>query len=401
MAVDTAVPEISDIDLFSDEVMADPHETWRRLREAGPAVHLPTHDLWAIARYEDVRAALADPETFSSAQVAFNPQMNEVLQGTSLASDPPEHTKLRAVLSENLSPRALRSTKGRIDARADEMVRELAARSSFDGMADFANAVPVAIVADLIGIKEAGVREKMLAWGDAAMNCLGPMNERTGASFPLAGELFGWSHNIQASQLEEGSLGHAIFAAAERGEIAHESCGMIIHQYVAAGMDTTIASLGNALVLLAEHPEAYQALRQDPSLVSAVFAEVQRLQAPFPAAGRVTTRDVELGEVTIPKGAQVALLLGSGNRDERHYPNPDDFDITRNPTDHLAFGYGIHGCAGQGLARLEANAALTALAKYVESYRVGQTTRKLNNATRSFRTIEVLDVAPAPAAASS
>lgn len=385
---------VEDVDLFSDEVLLEPYETYRRLRDEGAVVHLPAGDLYALTRYDEVRAALGDPATFTSTRVAFNPTMNEVLKGTSLASDPPEHTRLRAVLTENLSPRALRKVKDDIDAKADAMVRDLAQRGSFEGMGDLARALPLSIVADMIGVN-AEIKAQMLDWGEAAFNLLGPLNQRAQASFGKAQELFQWSHNIQASELAEGSMGRAIFAAAERGEIPYESCGMIIHQYVAAGMDTTITSIGNAIALFGEHPDQFELLRSDPSLVPSAFAEVLRYQAPFPATGRGTTRDVEYDGVTIPAGSQVAVLLASGNRDERHYEDPDAFLIRRNPLDHLSFGYGIHGCAGQGLARLEAHAAITALARHVKSYRIGASPRRVTNMTRAFATLEVLDVVPA------
>jgi cytochrome P450 len=365
------------------------------LRESSPVVRLMQGDLWVITRYEDVRAALGDPGTFSSRQVAFNGQMNEVLKGTSLATDPPEHQKLRAVLSENLTPRALRGMKEDINAKADGLVRELVARGSFDGMEDLAKHFVTSVVMDMIGV-QGDVREKMLSWGEAAFNLLGPMNQRAADSFPIAGELFEWTHHqLAAGDLAEGSMGRAVFEAAERGKIAPESAGMIVHQYIAAGMDTTIASIGNAIVLFARHPEQFQKLREDRSLVGSAFAEVQRFMTPMPVVGRLVTRDTEVQGLHVPGGSQAALLVGAANRDPRHYEDPETFDITRNPTDHLSFGYGIHGCAGQGLARLEAHAVLDALATHLERFTVGDVQRRMNNMTRPFGSIEVTSVHPA------
>ena len=120
---------------------------------------------------------------------------------------------------------------------------------------------------DLIGVKDEYVRRHILDWGSAAFNVLGPLNARTGMNFPIAGELYQWASKLTLDQLEMGSIGHGIFAAAERGEIPKDSCGHIIHQYVAAGLDTTIATIGNALQLFGEHPAQYELLRQDPSLI--------------------------------------------------------------------------------------------------------------------------------------
>lgn len=385
-------PVESGLDLFSDEVLQDSMPVYARLREQSPVVHLEQGDLWVITRYDDVRAALGDPETFSSVQVAFNPQMNDVLKGTSLATDPPDHHRLRAVLSENLTPRALRGMKADIDAKADALVDELVTRGSFDGMADLATHFVTSVVMDMIGV-QGDVRQKMLAWGEAAFNLLGPMNQRAVDSFPVAGELFEWSHHrLRGEDLAEGSMGRAVFEAAERGDIPPESAGMIVHQYIAAGMDTTIASIGNAIVLLARFPEQFQRLREDRSLVPSAFAEVQRYMTPMPVAGRLVTRDTDVQGLRVPGGAQAALLLGAANRDPRHYADPESFDITRNPTDHLSFGYGIHGCAGQGLARLEAHAVLDSLARHLADFTVGDVRPRLNNMTRPFDAIPVLSV---------
>lgn len=390
-----AAPITSTIDLFSDEVLNHTEDAFAELRETAPVVYLPANDSWAITRYEDVRDALGDPATFSSKQVAFNPQMNEILAGTSLAADPPQHGDLRAVLTDNLSPRAMRKMKGGIYAKAEEMVRELVGRGGFEGMADLAVALPVSIVLDLIGV-QGDLRAKILPWGEAAFNLLGPLNQRAQESFPVAGELFKWTHEeMRGEDLAEGSIGRNIWEAAERGEISHDSFGYIVHQILAAGMDTTITTLGNTLALLGQHPEQFAKLRQDPKLIPAAIAEVLRFKTPAPVFGRRATRDVEVGGTLIPEGAQVALLYGAGNRDPRKFENPEVFDITRNPVDHLGFGYGIHACAGQGLAKLEIQGMLEAWVAQVESYQVGEIVPRLNNFTRPYESIEILNIVPA------
>ena len=179
-------------------------------------------------------------------------------------------------------------------------------------------------------------------------------------------------------------MGRGIFEAAERGEIPHEACGHIIHQYIAAGMDTTIASIGNAIRHLGSHPDQWAILRQDPSLVPSAFMEVLRYESPVHAFSRLVMEDVDVDGTLVPAGERVAILYASGNRDPRHYEDPDTFDVRRNPVDHLSFGYGVHGCAGQGLAKLEAHAVLSALVERVESFEVGEGTRTISNMTRSL-----------------
>lgn len=393
-STDGEAPTDPNIDLFSDDVLLDSQPVYDRLREWAPVVRLPERELWVITRYDGVRDALGDPATFSSTQVAFNETMNEMLVGTSLATDPPDHQQLRAVLTENLTPRALRGMREDIEAKADTLVLELVERGSFDAMDDLAKHFVTSVVMDLIGVT-GDVREKLLPWGAAALNLQGPMNERTEEALPVAGELFQWTHHeIGAADLTEGSIGRAVFDAAERGEISAESAGMIVHQYIAAGMDTTITAIGNAMALFGQYPDQLVRLREDPSLVPSAFAEVQRFMPPIPVLGRLVTQDTEIGGLRIPGGSQAALLVAGGNRDPRHYDDPDTFDITRNPTDHLAFGYGTHACAGQGLARLEAHAVISAVARHLKGFTVRDVDRRIHNITRPFATIEVTSVDP-------
>ncbi|MFE1260905.1 cytochrome P450 [Streptomyces albogriseolus] len=389
-----STPPTSDVDLFADDVVLDPYPVFTGLREQGPVVHLPRNDVYALTRYDVVRDSLADWESFSSASIAFNPMANEALTGTSLASDPPVHTQLRATLTENLSPRALRGLKGQIAEKADALVADLVAKGSFEAIDALARAFPLEVVADLIGFT-GEVRANMLRWGQAAMEVLGPLNQRTAENFPVAGELYAWCSQVKAEDLAEGSVGRGIFDAEARGDIPPDTAGHIIHQYLGAGVDTTIAAIGNIVALFARHPDQLALVRQDPTLVPAAFNEVLRYWAPVHAWGRRATKDVTVAGADIPAGAQVAVLFGAGNRDPRHYADPDAFLVERNPVDHLSFGYGPHGCAGQGLARLEAHAVIDALARRVDRLIAGPEVRVPSNTTRSIDKLAVLEVIPA------
>lgn len=388
-------PPVSDLDLFDDAILLDPYPSYAALRDLGDVVHLPANDLYALTGYDVIRNALGDWETFSSAAaIGFNPMVNEALTGTSLASDPPIHTRLRATLTANLSPRALRGLKDTIDAKADALVEQLAERGSFEAIDAVARAFPLEVVADLIGFT-GRVRDNMLRWGQAAMQVIGPMNQRTAENFPIAGELYEWCSTVTAEELAPGSVGRGIFEAQARGDIPPGTAGHIIHQYLGAGVDTTMAALGNIIALFAAHPGQLASVRQDPSLVPAAFNEVLRYWAPIHVWGRRATRDVEIDGALIPQGARVAILFGAGNRDPRHYRNPEAFLVERNPIDHISFGYGPHGCAGQGLARLEAHAVIAALARRVERLVVGPEVRIPSNITRSIEELPVLEVMPA------
>jgi cytochrome P450 len=388
----TSTPVVqADLDLFDDDILVDPYPTFAALRETAAVVHLPRNDVYALTRYDVIRDALADYETFSSTSIGFNPMVNEALTGTSLASDPPEHTQLRAALTENLTPRALRGLRGQIEEKADALVADLVAQGSFEAIDSLARALPLEVVGDLIGFT-GEARENMLRWGQAAMQVIGPLNQRTAENFPIAGELYAWCSNVTAEDLAPGSVGRGIFDAEARGDIPPDTAGHIIHQYLGAGVDSTVAALGNIIALFAAHPEQLALVRQDHALVGSAFNEVLRYWSPLHAWGRRVTRDVEIDGSLVPAGAQVALLFGAGNRDPRHYENPDAFLVERNPVDHLSFGYGPHGCAGQGLARLEAHAVITSLAKRVDSLVVGEEHRVPHNTVRSIDALPVREV---------
>ena len=383
----------SDIDLWSDENLSNPYPTYAKLREQAAVVRLTQSDVWCLTRYDVIKEALNDWETYSSVKaIGFNDGVNDALQGTTLASDPPMHTQLRAALTENLTPKALRALKDTASELADRIFKELVAKGSFDAVEDVACVLPLNIVVDLIGVRDQYVRDNILNWGAAAFNVLGPMNARTGMNFPVAGELYGWCSQITQDKLEPGSIGHAIFEAANRGEIPADAPPHIIHQYVAAGLDTTVATIANAIQMLGENPDQYATLRENPDMIVATINETLRVNSLMVAQGRRTTKDVEVDGTVIPAGSHVAILFGAGNRDPRHYEDPDTFSIERNPFDHLSFGFGVHTCAGQGLARMQITAVLEALIRNVKSFSLGTPVRKINNSSLALEHLPVVNV---------
>ena len=386
------MPPPSDLDLFADDVLADPYPVYTELRDLGPAVSLAKYDLIALARFEQVTAALTDWETFSSAQgVGFNDAANEVFPGAIIATDPPYHDQLRAVLSERLAPRALRDLRGEIDRRAAQHVEILVDRGEFDAVSELARVVPVAIVLDLLGFPDEG-RDQLLLWAENSFNALGPItNPRTVAGLPVMGEMFQWlTETCTRDRMIPGGFATTVYEAAERGDIPEEAVVPLMAGYAVPAMDTTISALGSAIKLFATNPDQWELVRQDPDLIPGAFNEVLRLESPVQVFARVATKDYVFDGVTIPGGSRVAVLYGSANRDERRFDNPEVFDIRRVNSDHVAFGSGVHACPGQGLARLEAQAVLRALAETVERIEiVGPEVRKLSNHTRALERLPV------------
>lgn len=380
------------IDLFTDENLEHPYHAYARIRAAGPVVWLDPLQCWAVSRYDDVRAVLVDWEGFTSDQgVGLNADVNAALQGTLLASSPPLHDTLRGVLAEQLSPRGLRSLGMDVKQRARELIEPLLARGEFDAVQELARVFPPTIIADLVGIPEE-IRPRLIPWADAIFNMMGPADKpRTFSGAELVGEQYAWLATIGGSDLTEGSWGRAIYDAADEGKIDPEQAPRLLSAYTSAAMDTTINALGSAIWLFAEHPEQWSRLKADRSLIPSAFNEILRLETPLQYFTRVAVRDVDLCGTPVAKGDRIMVMYGSGNRDDRHFgADADTFRIDRDAADHLAFGYGMHGCVGQGLARLEAHAVFEVLADHVDRFHlVEPPTRHINSAIRGLDSVRV------------
>lgn len=383
----------SDLDMFSDEVLHDPFPHYKALRDLGPVVYLTKHGLYGLYRYDRVRAALRDWQTFSSAPgIAFNAPVNEQISGQSiLAMDPPQHTAVRKVFDDSLRPKFVRHVAGNIQQRAEELVDEVVARKEFDGVRDFARRLPVDIVMDLVGLPRDANRAKILDWVQGTFNSFGPEGDRWRSALPAQTALLQYAtENVTPDSVLPGSFGEIAFDAAERGEITRYQAVVVMMGFMAAGLDTTINAVSSTLWLLARNPDQWEAVRQDAGLVPSAFLEGIRMECPAQTFSRVTTRDVEVEGVTIPKGARVLHSYGSANRDERHYPDPGRFDVRRNPTDTVAFDIGVHTCPGRTLSSMEGEALLDALARRVSKIELtAEPARTVNNITRGLDTLPV------------
>lgn len=382
----------TDLDLFSDEVLHDPFPHYRELRDMGPAVYFTKYGLYGLFRYDQVREALSDWETFSSAQgVALNPIANEAWKDSILCMDPPRHKTIRKVFDDALRPKFVRKVAGNLEERARNLVDELLERCEFDGVKDFAHTLPVSIVMDLVGFPRDEGRAKILDWAEGSFNFAGPEGERQAASLPGAqAQLEYLVANATPENLLPDSFGQVVYAAADRGEISREEAVTMMLGYANAGLDTTINAVSATLWLLARNPDQFQVLREDPKVVPSAFLEGIRMESPAQFFSRVTTRDVDVEGVVIPEGSRVLHSYGSANRDERHYPDPDRYDARRNPVDTLAFDWGVHTCPGRTLASMEGHALFTAVAEKVSSIELtGEPTRVVNSITRGLQTLPV------------
>jgi cytochrome P450 len=381
----------TDTDLFADDVIADPHPTYRELRDQGAAVWMSRYECWILPRYAEVFAALRDHGTFSSASgVSLNDLMNQATKGSTLCTDPPEHDLLRRILGRRLTPRALQGHEEDFLHRARVLVDELVAKQSFDTVADFSSAFPLSVVPDLLGCPEDG-REHLLKWASAAFQAEGPMNERTQACLPDLQEFIGYTTRLSVNaNLTPGSWGDQMLHEARAGEIDEKLLPPLLIDYLGPSIDTTISALSTAVWQFARHPEQWTALREDRSLIENVVNEAVRLEAPIRGFARCLTRDYEAGGARLAAGDWVFVSYASANRDERRWENPDDFDLRRNTAGHVGFGTGIHSCVGQGLAKLEARALFTALADRVTRFEItAEPTWNVHNILRGIGSLPV------------
>jgi cytochrome P450 len=354
--------------------------------------------IWIVAGYDDVRAALRDHEALSSAESQARYRVH--LQSMN-AADPPDHTRLRKFVSRAFTPRAMKAWQAAINEVADELVDAMIARGRTDVVTDLAKPLPNRLIAMMLGIPRQD-HARFLDWSDAIVE---------GSFAPLTPD--GMAKNARSARAtaamrryvdplikaRRGNPGDDLISmmAASDGddgltddEIFWSACMLI-----GAGSETTTNLLSGLFLTLAQQPDLYTEMREQPELIAAAVEEQLRFVSPVQGFYRTATRDYTIGAQTIPAGARVLLLFAAANRDPRHYENPDTFDLHRNPSDHLAFGLGIHYCLGTPLTRLEAARVFSQLIPRVEAIRHDGEYRYLDNAT--MRGLEHLPVELVPA----
>src|SRR6195256_4161835 len=383
---------VSTVDPFSHGFLHDPYPHHEALREAGPVVWLEQYGIWTMARHQEVRDALTDWQTYcSSAGVGLSDFRKEPPwrpPSIILEADPPLHSRTRAVLTRILSPAAINGLRATFAQEAESLVTRLVEAREVDGIADLAEAYPLKVFPDAVGISEQG-RENLLPYGSMVFNSFGPRNDLFDRAMANAGPVRDWiMSKCSRAALASGGLGMQIFEAVDAGELAENEAGMLVRSFLSAGIDTTVYGLGNALHCFARFPDQWSILRANPNLIRGAFEEVLRFEAPVQTFFRTTTKDVDVAGVRMGDGEKVLLFLAAANRDPRRWDKPDTFDVRRRATGHMTFGTGIHGCVGQAVARLESEAIFRALAPRVASFELtGEPKPRLNNTLRGLDTL--------------
>ena len=374
---------------MSPEAIAAPYPFYRRLLDEAPVYHVEELDLWVLTRYDDVQAALRDPAVFSSIsgmgmlmgggppgrmrdfmrsrQKGFAGLSFDELAGMRMliASDPPDHTRLRRLVNKGFTPKAIGQLEGRIRQIAIHLVDEMIAagtRGEADFVAQFAYPLPVIVIAEMLGIPVER-RDDFKRWSDSVVGALSGSFDGERAQAQSIEMFMYFSQMLEERRAyPQDDLISMLTRSSEGGDSLNPAeIALFCVLLLIAGNETTTNLLSNGAQVMFERPELCQRLRADPALIPAAVEETLRYDAPVQALFRGTTRPVTIGGVTIPADAAVQVVFGAANRDPRHYPDPDTFSLERNPTDHLAFGWGIHLCLGAPLARLEARVATEVL----------------------------------------
>jgi 4-methoxybenzoate monooxygenase (O-demethylating) len=384
----------TDLDPFSAAYLEDPLPAQEALREAGPVVRLTQYDVWAIARYQEVYKVLNDWRIYSSARgvglTDFKKEKPWRLPSLVLETDPPLHDRTRKVLDSVLSPAAMRGLRASFAEAADRLIDELLERGSFDAIPDLAEAYPLEVFPDAVGMPREN-RRYLLPYGNMVFNSFGPRNAFFQDAVRDAEPVVEWVQaQSQRDALSPNGFGAAVHAAADAGMLSPEEAPIVVRSILTAGVDTTVSGIGAAMYCLARFPDQYRKLQANPALARAAFEEAVRYESPVQTFFRTTTRETVLAGQPIDEGEKILMFLGAANRDPRRWERPDDYDIERRNAGHVGFGYGIHQCVGQVLARLEGDCVLTSLARKVASIEIGgPVRRRYNNTLRGLSSLPV------------
>lgn len=345
----------------------DPHPVWSRMRRQAPVYRNQRLDFWALSRFDDIEAAHRDPQTFSSAHGTVLELMSETVlaPGLMIFMDPPDHTYLRRLVSRAFTPRRMGRLESGIRALCVSLLQRQEEMDRFDFVQDFGARIPAAVIADLLGVppSEQQLVRTLIDQTFHLEPDVGMANEQSIKAMGqlntyVSGQLTERKTQPREDMFTELIEGEIIDDEGSVRRLTLEEATSFALLLASAGTETVARLIGWAGLVLSEHADQRAELAADPGLIGAAVEELLRFEPPSPVQGRWTTRAVELHDVTIPAGSKVLLLTGSAGRDERHFADPDRFDIHRTIDHHLSFGYGVHFCLGAALARLEGRVAL-------------------------------------------
>ena len=360
-----------DLEKLTPEFYANPYPTYRALRENEPVKRLP-NGAWFLTRYDDLVTAYKATKVFSSdKKKEFLPKYgNSPLyehHTTSLVfNDPPAHTRVRRLIMGALSPRAIAGMEPDLVRLVDRLLDALAAKGKVDLIDDFAAAIPIEVIGNLLDVPE-DERDPLRDWSLAILGALEPVvsPEVFARGNTAVKDFLGYLEGLVARRrARPGNPDHDVLTRLIKGEDNGEQLTEkeLLHNCIFllnAGHETTTNLIGNGLVALQDHASEKQRLIENPALIKTAVEEMLRFESSNQLGNRMTVEPVELGGIAMPAGTPVTLCIGAANRDPAQFADPERLDIGRTPNRHLAFGTGAHQCAGMALARLEGAVAIS------------------------------------------
>jgi cytochrome P450 len=353
----------------ADGLLEHPYDVYRRLRETAPVHRITGPDgtpAWLVTRYEDARAALADPrlsldKRHATAGTYQGFSLPPALDANLLNMDPPDHTRVRRLVGRAFTPRRIERLRAPIRETADRLLDALGTEGTADLVAAYAAPLPITVICDLLGIPEGGRRD-FREWTDTL---IAPDPAHPGAAKEAVVAMLGFFTRLLADKRAEPAddLLSDLIAVREKGDrLSEDELMSLAFLILFAGYENTVQLIGNAVLALLQHPDQLAALRRDPGQVAGAVEEFARFETPGSLAiRRFPVEDVTIAGVTVPAGETVWVSLASANRDPARFPDPDRLDLARDTSGHLPLGHGIHYCLGAPLARAETEIAVAAL----------------------------------------
>jgi hypothetical protein len=375
MSVAEQTRVVENFDIFD---LSAPHGTWKALREEAPVYHDPASGYWIVTRHADIKAVFDDYQTFSAenAQAPIRPLCDAAKQiiaeggftsGLS-ARMPPDHTRIRKVAQTAFGPRRFKSIEPKVEAIIDRTLNGVAEKGQFDFFREVAYPVPALVLFTMMGIpdedvpkvKEWAVSRALVTWG--ALSDEEQVKHARGMV-----DYWAYCRALVAARREnpqDDFPSDLLRAMAEGADITEEEIAGVMYSTLFAGHETTTTLMANAVITLMNNRDAWDAIRKDPGLIPGATEEILRFCPSIVSWRRLAKVDTTIGGVDVPAGANILMVMGSGNRDEAVFPDGETFDIQRkNARTHLTFGYGIHFCIGFQLAKMEFGIMLRELTK--------------------------------------
>ncbi len=391
---------------YDPAFQANPYPIYHKLRSDEP-IHQSFKGMWVLTRYADAKAVLRDPR-FCVDKMPNNVKhksedlnqrdFNTLAQAISkwlIFLDPPEHTRLRGLISKAFSSTSVKFLRPQIQQITDELISKVRHRGSMDIMSDFACPLPCNVIAAILGVP---IEDwfKLYHWSDELSHILDPLRslEDYEQMNKVAREFTDYFKSliVQRQKIPQQDLLSALITVKEQAhKLSEEEIISICMLLFFAGEETTVNLIGNGMLALLRHPQQMQHIKTQPMLIQSAVEEILRYDSPIQITTRVATEDVDLDGVTIRVGEKALLCLGAANRDPAQFPDPDRFDITRANNSNLAFSDGIHYCLGAALARMEAEIAINTLVQQLPNLKLFQERLEWRNkvSVRSLKTLPI------------